>query len=76
MSRADTRASDRGQAHFLDHVVRGDIGADTEIDAGTAITPEILERVAVAGERRRAVRDVRAGIGQGGQVRARVPAHP
>jgi len=60
----------RPQPHLLDHVVRG----DAEIDAGTAMAPEILQRVPIARERRRIVGDVRAGLDQDSEISARMPA--
>lgn len=50
VSRADPR-EDRGPAHLLEDVVRRHIGADAHIDAGLAVLAEMLQHLAIAGER-------------------------
>ena len=42
---------DRGQPHLLDYVVRGNVRADAKVDAGAAVAAEVLQRMAIAGER-------------------------
>src|SRR4029077_6208538 len=44
--------------------------------AGAPVAPEILQRLSIAGERRRAMRDRRAGPGENAKVLARVPMQP
>ena len=52
-----------GLAHLLQHVVRRRIGADPHIDAGAHIVAEVLHHRAVAHERRRAMRNRAAVVG-------------
>jgi hypothetical protein len=48
--------------HFLDQIVRGRVGAEPHRHAGAQIIAEILHDLAVAGERRRAMRNRRPGV--------------
>ena len=65
--RAEQRAGDGQRARK---------GLDDQIDAGAAITAEILQRVPVACKRRRTMRNVGAGLDQNPQIGPRVPTHP
>src|SRR5215831_4029164 len=56
--------------------MRGRVGSDSHIDAGPQVIAEILHHLAITGERRRAMGDRAAAIGDQPQISPGPPADP
>ena len=63
----------RNETHFIQHVVRIDVGAHAHAHAGAVIAAEIAQGDAAAGEHGRAMRHGRSGFGEAGQIGIGVP---
>ena len=78
--KADIAAGDPGEhrrePHLLDEVVGRHVGADADVDPGRPVASEVLQRMAIASEGARAVRDRGSGIGEQGNVVGRPVMQP
>src|SRR4029077_825468 len=63
----------RREPHLLDEVMRCYVRAEADIDAAAPVAPEILERLPIPGEWRRAMCNRRPAAGKNAEVFARVP---
>ena len=54
----------RSKPHFVEHVVRVDVGANAHVDPATHVAPEVVQRDAAARKYGWAMRDRRTGARQ------------
>ena len=64
----------RGQAHFIQHIMRVGIRADPHIHAIAHVTPKITQSDAATRKNSRAMRNCGAGFRQPLQISFRMPA--